>query len=192
VVVEHGIHGDGTGGVQAVDRLVRRLEGGPADLAPLAVGSGEAVLGSVDAEMGGLDAQGGVVADHRGRTELRLADGGTDDAVVGDGRIETVLDEQVLADVVDLDLQRGGAVAGGHRRREGSAVGDPELLQRSQGGAGGAPDVVGAALEAVELLDHRQRHDHVGVDELEHAGRVGDQHRGVDDEASPLTRPLRC
>jgi hypothetical protein len=163
----------------------------------VAVGAGEPVLGGIDAEVGGLDAQRGVVADHRRRSEVGLADRGADDPVVGHGGVEPVLDEQVLADVVDLDLQRGGAVAGGDGLGERAAVGDPQLLERAQRGAGRPADVVGPALEAVEFLDDRERNDDVGVGELEDAGRIGDQHGGVDDEPGSLASPrpigpVRC
>ena len=100
------------------------------------------MLGGGDAEVGRLDPQGGVVATHRGRAALGLAEGGADDAVVGHRRVEPVLDEQVLADPVDLDLQ-----AALRRVGTGSAsdppCAHPELLDRPQRGAGGAADVVG-------------------------------------------------
>jgi hypothetical protein len=156
------------------------------------------VFGGADAEMGGLDAQGGVVADHRGRPEVGLADGGADDAIVGHGRIETVFDQQVAPDVVDLDLQRGGAVAGGDGGGQRSAVPDPQLLERAQRGAGRPTDVVGPGLEPVEFLDDGQRHDDVGVLELQHARRVGDEHRRVEHEAHALAgggrrrTPFQC
>ena len=90
------------------------------------------MFGGVDAQVGGLDAQSSVVADHRGRTEVGLPDRGADDPVVGHGGVEAVLDQQVLADVVDLDLERRGAVAGGYRLGERTAVGDAQLLERAQ------------------------------------------------------------
>ena len=99
--------------------------------------------------------------------EVGLAEGGADDPVVRARRVEAVLDEEVLLDAVDLDLQRARAVAGRHRRGQRAAVADPELLERAQRGAGGAADVVRAGLQPVELLDDRERHDHVDVFELE-------------------------
>ncbi len=83
-----------------------------------------------------------------------------------------------------------GAVAGGHGMRQRAAVLDPEFLERPQRGAGGATDVVGAGLEPVELLDDRERHDHVDVLELEHARGIGDQHRGVEHESRSLPDAL--
>ncbi len=144
------------------------------------------MLGGVDAQVSCLDPQGGVVADHGGRTEVGLSDRRTDDAVVGHARIESVLDQQVLADVVDLDLERRGAVAGRHGLGERATVGDAQLLEGTQRRAGRSADVVGPALEPVEFLDHRERHDHVGVLELQDAGGVRDQHRRVDHQPSSL------
>ena len=141
---------------------------------------------ALDPEVGGLDAQRGVVADHRGRAEVGLADRGADDAVVGHRRVEAVLDEQVASDVVDLDLQGAVPLPVGHGRGERTAVPDAQFLERAQRGASGAADVVGPGLETVELLDDRERHDHVGVLELEDARRVGDQHRRVEHEPRAL------
>ena len=169
--VDDRIERDGAGGVQAVDLLECGVDGGPADRGNGVVGAGRGVFGGVDAEVSGLDPQRGVVADHRGRAEVGLADRRADDPVVRDRRVEPVLDEQVLADVVDLDLQRGGAGAGRDRLGERAAVGHTQFLECAQRRAGGSSDVVGAALEAVEFLDHRQRDDDVDVAEVEHAAR---------------------
>ena len=69
---------------------------------------------------------------------------------------------------------------------------DAEFLQGAQGRSGRSTDVVGSTLEAVELLHDGQRYHDVGIDELEHAGRIGDQHGGVDDEPGSLAslRPV--
>ena len=69
-------------------------------------------------EVGGLDPQRRIVADHGGRAEVGLADGHADDAVVRHRGVEAVLDEQVPADVVDLDLEGSRAVAGRYRGGE--------------------------------------------------------------------------
>ena len=107
-VGEHRVGGDRSGRIQAVDRLVRGVDRGPADRRPEMVRPCEPMLGRAHSEVGGLDAQRGVVADHGGRAEVGLADRRADDAVVGHRRIEAVLDEEVATDVVDLDLD--GAV----------------------------------------------------------------------------------
>jgi hypothetical protein len=150
------------------------------------------MLGGIDTEMCGLDTQRGVVADHRGRTEVGLADGGADDAVVGHRWVEAVFDEKVLANVVDLDLQRGGAVAGGNRFGERAAMRHAEFLEGAQCRPGCSTDIIGTTLEPVEFLHDGQRYHDVGVEELEHAGRIGNQHGGVDDESSSLAslRPV--
>ena len=67
------------------------------------------MLGRGDAEVGSLDAQRGIVGDHRRRPASGLTQRRADDPVVGAGRIEPVLDEEVLADAVELDLQASGA-----------------------------------------------------------------------------------
>ena len=109
---------------------------------------------------------------HVGAVHL-LAERRADDAVVGDRRVETVLDQQVLLHAVDLDLHRAGRRAVAHRGGIGerSAGVDPQLLERAQRRARGAADVVDPALQPVELLDDRQRDHHVGPDEAgEHDG----------------------
>ena len=90
------------------------------------VRAASAVLGGGDAEVGGLDAQRGVVRHHRRRAALGLAEGGADDAVVGARRVETVLDEQVLLDAVELDLQ-----AAARRRRGTGSASEPPWRTRS-------------------------------------------------------------
>ena len=86
------------------------------------------------------------------RCPLGLSEGGADDAVVGQRRVEPVLEEAVLLDPVDLDLQACSVPSG-----TGSAS-DPPLRTRSssmraQRGPGGAADVVDPCLQPVELLD---------------------------------------
>ena len=95
-----------------------------------------------------------VVGPASGLTQRRA-----DDPVVGAGRIEPVLDEEVLADAVELDLQGAGAER--HRLGQRSAVADAQLLDRAQCRARRAADVVGPGLQPVELLDDDQRDDDV-------------------------------
>jgi hypothetical protein len=149
------------------------------------------MFGGVDAEVGRFDPQRRIVADHGGGTEVGLADRRADDPVVRHARIEPVLDQQMLADVVDLDLQRGGAIARRHGLGQRAAMGDAQLLQGPQRGACRTTDVVGPTLQAVEFLDDRERHDHIGITELEDACRIGDQHRRVDHQPAPLHLPRR-
>ena len=80
-----------------------------------------------------------------------------------------------------------------HGMGQRAAVLDPEFLDRAQRSAGGATDVVGPGLEPVELLDDRERHDHVDVFELEHTRGIGDQHRRVEHESRSLPGgPIGC
>ena len=67
---------------------------------------------------------------------------------------------------------------------------DAQFLEGAQCRSGCSTDIVGSTLEAVEFLHDGQRYHDVGVDELEHTGRIGNQHGGVDDESSSLA-PLR-
>ena len=97
---------DRAGGVEAVDDLEAGLDRRPADGGGVgAVPRRAPVLGRVDAEVGRLDAQRGVVRHHRRRAVLGLAERGADDPVVRARRVEAVLDQAVLLDVVDLDPQ---------------------------------------------------------------------------------------
>ena len=107
----------------------------------------------------------------------------------GLGGVEAVLDQEVLADAVDLDLQ--AAVADRHRAGERATVADAQVLDRAQRGAGRPPDVVGPALQPVELLDDGQRDHDVAPVEREHAAGVGDQDRGVERRSgsAPSTDP---
>ena len=136
----------------------------------------------LEAEVGGLDAQRGVVRHHAGRRVHRLAERGADDAVVGHVGVEPVLDEQVLLHAVDLDLQRAlrGRVADGERCGQRAAGAHAVLLDGAQRGACRAADVVGAGLQAVELLDHRERDDDVAAGEAVEATGIADEHRRVE------------
>ena len=79
--------------------------------------------------------------------------------------------------------------ADGDRLGQRAAVADPQLLDRAQRGAGGAADVVGSCLQAVELLDDDQRDHDVDAVERGHAGRVGDEDGRVEHDPRP-DRPL--
>ena len=105
-----------------------------------------------------------------------LAEGGADDPVVGQLRVEAVLDQQVLLHAVDLDLHRAGADR--YRLGQRATVLDAQVLDRPQRGAGRAADVVGAGLEAVELLDDGER---------DHERRVAERQRGSADRRSAPT-----
>ena len=72
------------------------------------------------------------------------------------------------------------SIAERDRLGERAAGADAELLDRAQRGPCGATDVVGPALQPVELLDHRQRDDDVDVAEAGEARRVADQHGRVE------------
>ena len=162
----------------------RSLDRHPADRsADGAPGGRAAMLGSDHAEVGRLDAQRRVVRDHRCGCTLRLAERGADDAVVGNGRIEAMLDEAVLLDSVDLDLQRGRP--DGHRLCERAPVAHAQLLDAAQRGARGTADVVGAVLQPVQLLDHSQRHHDVDVVKGCETVGIGDQHGRVEHDPRP-------
>ena len=147
------------------------------------------MLGGADAEVGSLDAQRGVVRHHHRRAETGLSEGGADDPVVRDLRIEPVLDEQMLLDAVDLDLD--GAGSDRHGLGERTTVLDAQVLDRAQRGTCRTPDVVRPCLEAVELLDDREWYHERGVAERGQAVRVGNQHRCVDDTAGAAAHARR-
>ena len=176
-----------TGRVEAVDDLVGGLDRRPAGGLGGHVTASRHVLGGGEAEVSRLDAQRGVVGQHRRRAAPRLTERRPDDAVVRARRVEPVLDEEVLADAVELDLQT--ARADGDRLGERAPVAHTQLLDRAQRRAGRATDVVGSGLQAVELLDDDQRDHDVDAVERGHAGRIGDEDRGVEHDPRP-DRPL--
>ena len=103
-----------------------------------------------------------------------------------------MLDQQVLLHPVDLDLDGGGrrTIAHGCGVGQRAAGIHPQLLEGAKRGARRPTDVVDATLQAVELLDDRQRDDHIRADEAGDAHRVGDQYRGVEHDPCPHT-PLK-
>ena len=142
--------------------------------------------------MGGLDAQRRVVRHHASRRVLRLTERGADDAIVGHGGVEPVLDEQMLLHAVDLDLQRavGGRVADGDRCRQRAAGADAQFFDRAQCGACRTTDVVGSRLQAVELFDDGERDHDVEPGECIEARWIADQHRSV--EHNSCAHRLSC
>ncbi len=78
----------------------------------------------------------------------------------------------------------------------GSASDPPCLTRRSSiarsAVRAGAPDVVGAGLEAVELLDDGERYHQRRLTEARQTVRIGDQHRCVDDHPGAGRSPDAC
>ena len=135
--------------------------------------------------VGRLDTQCSVVGDHTGRGRAGLAEGSSDDAVVGNLGVEAVLDQQMALDPVDLDLQ-GAAVrvvvhgCGGGERPTSLAA---QVLDGAQRRARGATDIVHAGLQRIEFLDHGERNDDVATGECVDACRVCHQNRRVEHDA---------
>ena len=168
------------GGVQAVDHLVGRLDRRPPDRPRGRGRAGRLVLGRRDAEVGGLDAQRGVVGHHRTWAPMRgLAERGADDAVVGHGRVEAVLDQEVLLDAVDLDLQRACRRPAPARRasRRGGPAAPRSCAARSRAARPTSsgrlfnPSSSSTTVSGITTSTSPKRVD---------AGRVGDQHRRVE------------
>jgi hypothetical protein len=178
---------DRTGGIQLVDELVRRRCGVPTGGPRVDRPPHGSVLGGVDAEVCGLDPQRGVVRHHQRGRVSSLPERGTDDPVVGHGGVESVFEQQVLLDAVDLDVhgRRVGCVGHRDRCRERTAGPHAEFFDGPQRGACRSSDVVETRLEPVEFLDHRERDHHVDTAEAGDRARVGDQHRGVEHHSRP-------
>jgi histidine triad (HIT) family protein len=182
VAADNHVGVDGSGGVEAVDDLEARLDRRPTNRRVRGLPRRATVLGGGHTEVGGLDAQRRVVRHHRGRAHFGLPEGGADDAVVGDRRVESVFDEAMLLHAVDLDAQAARPDGDGFGERP--AVAHTEILDLAQGRPGRAADIVESVLQAVELFDHRQRHDEVDILERRDAVGVGDQHRRVEHDAN--------
>ena len=119
-VVAEAQNVDGARGVQAVDGVVTDFDHRPTDGTGVATPLRELMLGRVDTEVCGLDPQRGIVREHQRRTLHGLTEGCADDPIVGNRCIESVFDQQMLLDPIDLDLE--GAVTDGDRLGERAAV----------------------------------------------------------------------
>ena len=132
-----------------------------------------------EAEVRRLETQRRVVRHHARGSRESLTECRTDDAIVGFGRIETVLDEKMALNSVDLDVDRGTLAHGGRRSQRTPCL-QANFLELPQGRSGSATHVVGTTLESVQLFDHRERHDDVATGIRVQAVRVGDQNRRVE------------
>ena len=189
----HLVASERAGGVQPIDHFVLGLHRDPPSGAGGRRPADGVVLGGLQAEMSSLDAQRRVVRNHASRCVHRLPERGADDAVVGHVGVEPVLEQEVLLDAIDLHLQRalGGRVADGDRCGERTARLHAQLLDGAQCRARSAADIVGPGLQAVELLDHRERYDHVDPGEAVQAPGVADEHRRIEHHSrshTPLHR----
>ena len=82
--------------------------------------------------------------------------------------------------MVELDVQRAAVVADRHRRVE-PAVGHPQVVEDPQR-LPGEPAELGVVALVLELPDHDERENHVGIAEAHQRARVGEQDGGVEDE----------
>lgn len=98
-----------------------------------------------EAEVRRLETQRRVVRHHARGSRESLTECRTDDAIVGFGRIETVLDEKMALNSVDLDVDRGTLAHGGRRSQRTPCL-QANFLELPQGRSGSATHVVGTTL----------------------------------------------
>jgi hypothetical protein len=167
-------------GEQPVDQVRADLGRDPSGRpAVVAVAAAALVLDGVEPDLGGFDAQGGVVRHHDGRAMGALAEGGSQDAVVGLGRVEALGRHLVEHQPVGLDAQRAasGQLDG---MADVATVGDPQLLYPADDLPRRSAHVVDPGLVLIELLDDDEWDHGVGVREGEQRLGVGYEHRGVE------------
>jgi len=91
--------------IERVDRVGVGFEGDPTHHS-LGDGAGDRmVLVGGEAEVCGFDAQRCIVRNEAGWADERLADGRTNNAVVGHGGIEPMVGKAVMLHPIDLDMQ---------------------------------------------------------------------------------------
>ena len=125
---------------------------------------------------------------------LGLAERGADDAVVGHGRVEAVLDEEVLLDAVDLDLQGAVPLPIGDRRRRASRRGWTRSSSIVRSAVRAArPTSSGRVLSPSSSSTTVSGTTTSTSSNVVNARRIGDQHRRVEHESRPLSGgPIGC
>ena len=173
--------------VQRVELRGLDLQLGHAGVAGVGVAHGlAAVLLRVEADRGRLDPQRQVLADQRdpvallGEVPRDREDPGVVVAEPEAGR------ERVGVGVVELDAD-GAALVTDRDRLVEPAVGDPQLVEHAQGGAGEVAQLRVVPLP-LELGDDHDGQHHLVLIEASERPRIGEQHAGVEDVRAGLPR----
>ena len=136
--------------------------------------------------MGCLNTKGGIVGNHPSWCNPGLSKGRTNDAIIRDFRVQTMLDQEVALNPIDFNLHGSivGFVVDTHWLCQRATCFFAQIFDRAKCRARRSTDVVHASFESVQLFNNSKRNHNIATNKIEHAHWICNKNRSVKHNSS--------